>query len=47
MKTKLYTKEKLNIKFKNRNRKILGYKRRKENLVFMSLIQDTYMQATY
>lgn len=44
MKKTIYTKKGLNVNFNKRNRDNLSYKRRKENLAYMSLIQESYVQ---
>ena len=45
--TKLYTKKSMNINFKNNKKGAIAHKRKKESLIFASLISEAYTQLTY
>ena len=44
MKT-IYSKKLLTINLKNKNKKSIVYRRKKENQIYISLIKDTYALA--
>ena len=43
----LFTKKAMIINFKKNNKNVIAYKRKKEKLIFISLIKDIYAQNTY
>ena len=43
---KLYSKKSLNINFNKRNKRAIAHKRKKENLIFASLIREAEIQLT-
>ena len=45
--TKLYTKKSMRINFNNKNKGAIAHKRKKESLIFASLISEAYAQLTY